>query len=78
MPTLVLYVRPTCPYCIKVLRFMEGNGLELATRDISSDPAARDELVAVGGKQQVPCLFVDGKPLYESSNIIDYLRGLLP
>lgn len=51
MPTLVLYVRPTCPYCIKVLRFMEGNGLELATRDISSDPAARDELVAVGGKQ---------------------------
>lgn len=76
MPDLVLYIRPTCPFCVKVLRFLEGRDLEVATRDISSDPAARDELVSVGGKQQVPCLFIDGRPLYESADIIDYLRGL--
>lgn len=76
MPDLVLYIRPTCPFCVKVLRFLEGRDLEVATRDISSDPAARDELVGVGGKQQVPCLFIDGRPLYESADIIDYLRGL--
>lgn len=76
MPDLVLYIRPTCPFCVRVLRFLEGSDLEVATRDISSDPAAREELVSVGGKQQVPCLFIDGRPLYESADIIDYLRGL--
>ena len=32
-------------------------------------------LMEVGGKRQVPCLFIDGAPLYESSDIIDWLRA---
>lgn len=78
MPNLVLYIRPTCPYCVRVLRFMEEHGLNVPTRDIGADPLARQELVAVGGKSQVPCLFIDGRPLYESMDIIEYLRSLLP
>ncbi|MBS4843870.1 MAG: glutathione S-transferase domain-containing protein, partial [Collinsella sp.] len=31
-------------------------------------------LIAVGGKRQVPCLFIDGKPLYESSDIIAWVQ----
>ena len=27
-----------------------------------------------GGKRQVPCLFIDGKPLYESSDIIAWFE----
>ena len=29
---------------------------------------------AKGGKRQVPCLFIDGKPLYESSDIIAWFE----
>lgn len=29
---------------------------------------------AKGGKHQVPCLFIDGKPLYESSDIIAWFE----
>ena len=29
----------------------------------------------MGGKRQVPRLFIDGKPLYESDDIIARLRG---
>lgn len=76
MPNLVLYMRPTCPYCVRVLRFMEERGLVVPTRDIGADPNAREELVRVGGKSQVPCLFIDGKPLYESMDIISYLGSL--
>lgn len=71
--TYELYIRPTCPYCAKVLNFMAEKGIELPLRDITQDPAARGRLVEVGGKQQVPCLFIDGKPLYESDDIIAYL-----
>ena len=43
-------------------------------RDITKDPEAARKLVAVGGEDQVPCLFIDGKPLYESDDIVDYLE----
>lgn len=28
----------------------------------------------IGGKTQVPCLVIDGKPLYESLDIIEWLK----
>ena len=68
-----LYIRYTCPYCVKVLDFMAERGIELPLRDITADAAALHTLRTVGGKQQVPCLFIDGRPLYESDDIIAYL-----
>lgn len=73
-PRYELFIMPSCPYCQKVLRFMEARDIELPLRDITLDPAARERLVRVGGKAQVPCLFIDGKPMYESDDIISYLR----
>lgn len=70
---LVLYMKPTCPFCVKVLSFMDRRGISMPLRDISADAEAAATLVEVGGKRQVPCLFIDGKPLYESSDIIDWL-----
>lgn len=70
---LVLYIKPTCPFCIKVLNFMDGHGIKLPMRDISTDAKAAATLVEVGGKRQVPCLFIDGIPLYESDDIIAWL-----
>ena len=72
--TYELYIKPTCPYCQKVLRFMEAHDIKIALRDTSADPEAREELVRVGGKAQVPCLFIDGTPLYESDDIIAHLK----
>ena len=69
-----LYYRKACPYCQKVLEFMEGNGITLDLRD-TEQPGNQDDLVRIGGKKQVPCLVMDGKPLYESDDIIAYLRG---
>ena len=39
------------------------------------DREDRLELIRVGGKQQVPCLFIDGKPMYESMDIVEWLRA---
>ena len=69
---LVLYKAGWCPYCAKVLRFMEAEGIELPLRDID-DPQVAEELIAIGGKRQVPCLVIDGVALYESDDIIAYL-----
>ncbi|MDR1014920.1 MAG: glutathione S-transferase N-terminal domain-containing protein [Coriobacteriales bacterium] len=72
MPTLSLYYSPTCPFSLKVLRFMEKSGIVLDLKS-TTEPENLKVLLEVGKKNQVPCLFVDGKPLYESDDIISYL-----
>lgn len=69
----VLYQRITCPYCCKVLRYMEQAGIQLPMRD-TTDPEVLEELITLGGKAQVPCLMINGKALYESDDIIAYLQ----
>ena len=76
--SLELFYRPTCPFCQKVLRWMENHNVDNVTLfDITSDSAAEQRLAEVGGKKQVPCLFIDGTAMYESDDIIEYLGTLL-
>lgn len=70
---LELYIKNGCPYCHKVLAFMDANDVELPLHNIDESDADRERLVEVGGKRQVPCLFIDGKAMYESDDIIAYL-----
>lgn len=73
---MYLYVKPGCPYCMKVDRFLDEAGIEMEHRSVTEGTNAED-LRALGGKVQSPCLVVDGKAMYESDDIIAYLRGLL-
>lgn len=74
---LELYVSETCPYCRKVMKFMEENCIEYMKNNISN-PLYRDELVKLGGKEQVPFLYDTENEIsmYESDDIIDYLSKI--
>lgn len=69
-----LYIRPSCPFCQKVMRLIEEKEIAVDTKDIS-DPALADELIEHGGKRQVPYLVDNerGAAMYESEDIIAYL-----
>ena len=72
--TLELYKKDTCPYCQKVMSYISSAGRkDIIYRDIIEDEEAAGTLIRIGGKRQVPCLFIDGKPLYESADIIKWL-----
>ncbi len=73
MSHLTLYYMPSCPYCIKVLKFIEQQGVQIPLKDTASNPQNHQELLKLGGKTQVPCLVIAGKPLYESDDIIQWL-----
>jgi glutaredoxin 3 len=72
--TLELYYFDECPFCVKVLTYLKSNPKELTFKNIKKNPEYKDHLIKVGGKSQVPCLFIDGTPLYESSDIIKWLQ----
>lgn len=75
MKNYELYIFTYCPFCQKVLRFMEENKVEgVEVIDIDSDPKHAEYLIEKGGKKQAPCLFIDGEPMYESDDIIQYMK----
>lgn len=71
---LVLYYRPSCPFCQKVLNAFPNLSQVATLKNVSTDEDALIKLKQVGGKTQVPCLFIDGSPLYESDLIIQWLQ----
>ena len=72
---LKLYVSDTCGFCRRVKQYIDEVGrTDIEYRNISQSPEDAEELVRVGGKRQVPCLFIDGKPMYESADIIQWLK----
>lgn len=74
--SLELFYYPECPYCQKVLRALDEFGATdaVSLRNIHAEDSALQTLVEVGGKRQVPCLFIDGSPLYESDDIVRWLK----
>jgi glutaredoxin len=72
---LTLYVKTGCPFCHKVLVAGAELGITFEEKNIADDIVAA-ELIARGGKRQVPYL-VDserGVEMYESDDIIEYLK----
>lgn len=78
MPKYELYKKDVCPYCQKVMKFMTENHVEgVIMKDIIEDPKNQENLVKRGDMDQVPCLFIDGEALYESDDIIQYMKDHL-
>ena len=78
---LSLYQLPSCPFCVKVRRTIKREGLKIELRNISGKNNYSEELTREGGKRKVPCLRIektDGQVqwLYESNDIVDYLKAL--
>ena len=69
-----LFVGTICPYCQKVESFMEENNIEIEVVNIENNRDAMRELIEKGGKRQIPCLYHDGEYLYESDDIIEFLK----
>ena len=74
MKDYILYVGTICPFCKKVENFLNEENIELEIINIEKDRDAMQKLIEEGGKRQVPCLFHDGKYLYESDDIIEFLK----
>jgi glutathione S-transferase len=72
---LTLYYRPSCPYCKKVLAAAQLLGTTFHLKDIDAEEMHATELMALGGKHQVPFLVDEESDikLYESDDIIAHI-----
>ncbi len=76
---MALYQFKQCPFCVKTRRQIHRLGLNIEKRDARNNDKWNQELIAEGGKYQVPCLKITQENgavewLYESSSINQYLQ----
>jgi glutaredoxin len=74
---LELFVLENCPYCKKVMSFMDENSIKYRKINIE-EKESEESLIRIGGKRQVPFLIDSDRniQMYESSDIIEYVKTL--
>ena len=72
-----LYVLENCPYCKKVMSYMDANDMKYNKIDISNK-SSEESLIQLGGKRQVPFMVDKDRniQMYESSDILEYVKTL--
>lgn len=72
-PLLELYYFEECPYCQRVLNTIQELKILVTLKNIHYDPNELQKLLYTTGRKTVPCLFIDGSPMHESLDIINWL-----
>ena len=72
-PVLLLFYSSRCPYSQSVLSYLQRIHKQVPMKNVVNNPSAKEELKKLGGEMLVPCLLIDGQPLYNSDEIIRWL-----
>lgn len=74
---LELYYYDQCPFCQLVLRKIQSLNIQdkISFKNTLEDPKNRQFHISNSGKTTVPCLYVDGTPMFESSDIAQWLEA---
>ncbi len=68
-PQVVLYTTDWCPYCARARSLLELKGVAYTEIDVDAVPGARDEMMARGGGDTVPQVFIGGRPVGGSDEL---------
>ena len=58
---VTVYSTPTCPWCLRTKAFLKEKKILFNDKDVSSDDAARSEMIEKSGQLGVPVIDIDGK-----------------
>jgi len=73
---LELYYYEQCPFCYRVLSKIKDLDLgpHIQFKNTLEDPSHSAFHQEKTGRTTVPCLYIDGEPMFESADIIKWLE----
>ncbi|MEW6360622.1 MAG: Uxx-star family glutaredoxin-like (seleno)protein [Pyrinomonadaceae bacterium] len=72
--SIVMYVKPGCPYCQQARDYFNANGISFVEYDAQNDKVKQREMLSItGGDPTVPAIVKDG--VYQGSGWGDPPRG---
>ena len=70
----MLYIKSACGFSRAAIAAKNNLHLDhVKVVNVTEDPSAMQQLEALVGKQQAPCLVIDGTPMLESADIVKTL-----
>ncbi len=71
MAEIEIFTTPLCPYCWRAKRLLEKKGVTFIEIDLWQEPGRRAEMVErAGGRATVPQLFIDGRAIGGSDELL--------
>ena len=58
-----LFIKPSCGWCHKAMRWLDDRGIEYEKIDVIADESAFAEMIRISGQELAPVIDVDGKVL---------------
>lgn len=58
MPPVVIYTKPSCPYCVRAQALLQRKGVAFQEIVASSDPEMREEMIRRSGRMTYPQIFI--------------------
>jgi glutaredoxin len=71
---LELYYYDYCPFCVRVVQTIKELGIKVTFCNTMDNPNLAKKLYKDTGRQTVPCLYINDKPMHESNDIIKWLK----
>jgi glutaredoxin 3 len=69
MPTVTLYTKSSCPYCVRAKRLLERKGVAYREVSVEGRDDLRTWLAETTGQKTVPQVFVGDRPLGGFSDV---------
>ncbi|HJQ58700.1 MAG TPA: glutaredoxin 3 [Vineibacter sp.] len=70
MAKVEIYTTPFCGYCARAKALLDGKGVAYDERDTMMDDKARAEMRARTNRTSVPQIFIDGKHIGGSDELV--------
>ncbi|GAA4018150.1 glutaredoxin 3 [Sphingomonas swuensis] len=61
MADVEMYLKTTCPYCIRASELLRTKGVDTTTYNIDSGGPKREEMIQRSGRMTVPQIFIGGR-----------------
>lgn len=71
---LELYYSPENETCKKIMSLLKLQHLTYTPKDISGNLVHLQKLLHITGSKMIPCLFVDGLPIQNENEIINWIN----
>lgn len=61
MPRVEMYLKTTCPYCVRAQQLLGAKGVPVESYNLDAGGPKRDEMIERSGRMTVPQIFINGR-----------------
>lgn len=76
MKNITIYTTPTCAYCKMAKEYFKEHNVSYQEKDVTTDAAARQEMIEKSGQLGVPVIDIDGQIVigFDKSRLAELIK----